>query len=122
MAAVPWAAFFLGLGSGLLERPDSLFKELSMRALVLCLIGLTAAASGPAIAPMQLSPKAAGGATKTRYFPAMDGLMGGDADVILKETRQGKTVTAAVLDVCYPVAKGAARKGPFVAHLADTGQ
>ena len=45
MTAVPSAAFFLGLGSGLLERPDSLFKELSMRALVFCLIGLTVAAS-----------------------------------------------------------------------------
>ena len=31
--------------------------------------------------------------------------MDGNADVILKETRQGKTVTSAVLDVCYPAEK-----------------
>jgi hypothetical protein len=42
---------------------------------------------------------------ETRYFTAIDGLMDGNADVILKETRQGKTVTAAVLDVCYPPTK-----------------
>jgi hypothetical protein len=122
MTAGPWAAFFLGLGSGLLERPDSLFKEPSMRALVFCLIGLTVAASSPAIAQMKLSPKASPGAIETRYFTAIDGLMGGDADVILKETRQGKTLTAAVLDVCYPVAKGSGRKDRFVANLAVNGQ
>src|SRR5947209_10087997 len=115
-------AFFLGLGSGLLERPDSLFKELSMRALVLCLVGLTAAALSPAIAQMKLSPKAAPGANETRYFTAIDGLMGGNADVILKETRQGKTVTAAVLDVCYPAEKGSDRKDRFVANLTVSGQ
>ncbi len=48
--------------------------------------------------------------------------MGGNADVILKETRQGKTVTAAVLDVCYPTAKGSDRKDRFVANLAVNGQ
>jgi hypothetical protein len=48
--------------------------------------------------------------------------MDGNADVILKETRQGKTVTAAVLDVCYPVAKGSDRKDRFVANLAVSGQ
>ena len=48
--------------------------------------------------------------------------MDGNADVVLKETRQGKTVTAAVLDVCYPVAKGSDRKDRFVANLAVNGQ
>jgi hypothetical protein len=48
--------------------------------------------------------------------------MDGNADVILKETRQGKTVTAATLDVCYPAAKGADRKDRFVANLAVSGQ
>jgi hypothetical protein len=52
----------------------------------------------------------------------MDGLMDGNADVILKETRQGKTVTAAVLDVCYPADKGSDRKDRFVANLAVNGQ
>jgi hypothetical protein len=93
-----------------------------MRALLLCLVGLITASTGLAFGQMKLSPKAAPGANETRYFTAIDGLMDGDADVILKETRQGKTVTAAVLDVCYPVAKGSDRKDRFVASLAVNGQ
>jgi hypothetical protein len=71
---------------------------------------------------MKLSPKATPGANEVRYFTAIDGVMGGNADAILKETRQGKTVTSAVLDVCYPIAKGADRKDRFVANLAVNGQ
>lgn len=93
-----------------------------MRALLLCLIGLTAASWSPAAAQMKLSPKAAPGASETRYFTSIDGLMDGNADVILKETRQGKTVTAAVLDVCYPAEKGSERKDRFVANLSVNGQ
>jgi hypothetical protein len=48
--------------------------------------------------------------------------MDGNADVVLKETYQGKTVTSAVLDVCYPAAKGSDRKDRFVANLAVSGQ
>ena len=62
------------------------------------------------------------GAIETRYFTAIDGLMDGNADVILKETRQGKTVTAAVLDVCYPADKSSDRKDRFVVNLAVNGQ
>jgi hypothetical protein len=81
-----------------------------MRALLFCLAGLIAAMPEFGF-PQQikLSPKAAPGANETRYFTAIDGLMEGRADVILKETRQGKAVTAAVLDVCYPVEKGSDR-------------
>ncbi|MEA2893415.1 MAG: hypothetical protein QOI05_4208 [Bradyrhizobium sp.] len=93
-----------------------------MRALLLCLIGLTAASLSPALAQMKLSPKATPGASETRYFTSIDGLMDGNADVILKETRQGKTVTAAVLDVCYPAEKGSERKDRFVANLTVNGQ
>jgi hypothetical protein len=93
-----------------------------MRALLLCLIGLTAASLSPALAQMKLAPKAAPGTTETRYFTSIDGLMDGNADVILKETRQGKTVTAAVLDVCYPAEKGSERKDRFVANLTVNGQ
>src|SRR4029077_12285233 len=76
-----------------------------------------------ASAQMKLSPKAtAPGGMETRYFTWMDGLMDGNADVILKETRQGKTVTAAVLDVCYPVAKNSHRKDRFVVNLQVAGQ
>jgi hypothetical protein len=48
--------------------------------------------------------------------------MDGNADVILKETRQGKTVTAASLDLCYPAEKNADRKDRFVVTLAVNGQ
>ncbi|NEU97613.1 hypothetical protein [Bradyrhizobium uaiense] len=93
-----------------------------MRALPLLLLGL-AFASAPALAQMKLQSKAApSNGPETRYFTAIDGLMDGNADVVLKETRQGKTVTAAVLDVCYPADKGSDRKDRFVANLAVSGQ
>ena len=93
-----------------------------MRSLLFCLIGLMTASSDLACAQMKLSPKAAPGANEVRYFTSIDGLMDGNADVVLKETRQGKTVTSAVLDVCYPAAKGSGRKDRFVANLAVNGQ
>jgi hypothetical protein len=79
------------------------------------------ASSDLALADMKLSTKAAAGANEIRYFTSIDGLMDGNADVVLKETRQGKSVSAAVLDVCYPVAKGSDRKDRFVANLAVNG-
>ena len=94
-----------------------------MRALLFCLAGLIAATPEFGFAQqMRLSPKAAPGANETRYFTAIDGLMDGNADVILKEIRQGKAVTSAVLDVCYPIQKGSARKDRFVANLSVNGQ
>jgi hypothetical protein len=92
-----------------------------MRALLLCLVGLMTASLDPAFAQMKLSTKPAN-PNETRYFTAIDGLMDGTADVILKEIRQGKTVTSAVLDVCYPAEKGSDRKDRFVANLAVNGQ
>src|SRR6202158_5715742 len=93
-----------------------------MRALLLLLVGLLTASPDLAFAQMKLSPKAAPNANEVRYFTSMDGLMDGNADVILKETRQGRTVTSAVLDVCYPAEKGSNRKDRFVANLAVSGQ
>src|SRR3979490_3275309 len=93
-----------------------------MRALLFCLIGLIAASPDFALAQMKLSPKAAPNANEVRYFTSIDGLMDGNADLVLKETRQGKTVTAAVLDVCYPAEKGSDRKDRFVANPAASGQ
>lgn len=93
-----------------------------MRAPLLLLTVLAAASIGVAHGQMKLSPKAAPGANDVRYFTAIDGLMNGNADVVLKETRQGKTLTAATLDVCYPVAKGSDRKDRFVVNLAVSGQ
>jgi hypothetical protein len=93
-----------------------------MRPILFCLIGLMTASSIPAFAQLKPAPKATPGASEVRYFTAIDGLMDGNADVILKETRQGKNVTAAVLDVCYPAAKGSDRKDRFVVTLAVSGQ
>jgi hypothetical protein len=93
-----------------------------MRALCLLLLGLATAIPHLAVAQTKLPAKAAPGGPETRYFTAIDGLMDGNADVVLKETRQGKTVTAATLDVCYPAAKGSDRKDRFVANLSVSGQ
>ena len=93
-----------------------------MRALLFCLAGLMTASPDLALAQTKQPAKAAPNASEVRYFTAIDGLMDGNADVVLKETRQGKTVTAAVLDVCYPAEKGCDRKDRFVANLAVNGQ
>ena len=93
-----------------------------MRALLFCLAALVMASPDFAFAQTKLTGKAAPGASEVRYFTAIDGLMDGNADVVLKETRQGKTVTAAVLDVCYPAEKGSDRRDRFVANLAVNGQ
>jgi len=93
-----------------------------MRALLLLLLGLATASPDLAFAQMKLPSKTTPGAAETRYFTAIDGLMDGNADVVLKETRQGKNVTAAVLDVCYPAEKGSDRKDRFVANLTVSGQ
>jgi len=93
-----------------------------MRAPLLLLTVFIAASTGVAYGQMKLSPKAAApGANDVRYFTAIDGLMDGSADVILKETRQGKNLTAATLDVCYPAAKGSDRKDRFMVNLAING-
>ena len=94
-----------------------------MRALLFCFVALLATSPDLASAQMKLSPKAAApGGVETRYFTSIEGLMDGNADVILKETRAGKTVTSAVLDVCYPVARNSDRKDRFVANLSVNGQ
>ncbi|CCD95530.1 conserved exported hypothetical protein [Bradyrhizobium sp. ORS 375] len=92
-----------------------------MRAILLALAVIAAAAPELGWAQSKSGTKAAP-AVETRYFTAIDGLMDGNADVILKETRQGKTVTAATLDVCYPVAKNSDRKDRFVVTLTVNGQ
>ena len=92
-----------------------------MRALLLCLVGLMVVPDF-AFAEIKLLTKPAAGANEVRYFTSIDGLMDGNADVILKETRQGKSVSAAMLDVCYPVAKGSDRKDRFIANLTVNGQ
>ena len=92
-----------------------------MRALRLCLISLMIVLPATLRAQDRPLPKATPGGAEVRYFTSIDGLMEGNADVILKETRQGKTVTSAVLDVCYPAERGSDRKDRFVANLAVNG-
>jgi hypothetical protein len=91
-----------------------------MRALLFSLL-LLLPATDAARAQSKATPKAATPVNETRYFTAVDGFMDG-ADVILKEQRQGKAATGAVLDVCYAVAKGSERKDRFVANLTVSGQ
>jgi hypothetical protein len=93
-----------------------------MRALLLFAVGLLAVTPDLVTAQTKLPAKSDPNAKEVRYFTAIDGLMNGDADVILKETRQGKTVTAATLDVCYPADKTSNRKDRFVVNLAVNGQ
>jgi hypothetical protein len=93
-----------------------------MRALLLGLSGLLIASSSLALADTKLQTKPTPAASETRYFTSIDGLMDGNADVVLKESRQGKQVTAATLDVCYPADKMGERKDRFVVNLTVNGQ
>jgi hypothetical protein len=94
-----------------------------MRALLFCLAGLLATMPEAGFAQIKLQTKpAAAGGSEVRYFTSIDGLMDGNADVILKETRQGKAVTAATLDVCYPADKSSDRRDRFVINLSVNGQ
>ena len=93
-----------------------------MRALLLGLSGLLIASSSLAFADTKLQTKPAPAGSETRYFTSIDGLMDGNADVVLKESRQGKQVTAATLDICYPADKSGDRKDRFVVNLAVNGQ
>jgi len=93
-----------------------------MRALLLLATGFFLAM--PVVATAQVKPpaKTDPSAAEVRYFTSIDGLMDGNADVILKETRKGKAVTAAVLDICFPADKTTDRKDRFVVNLAINGQ
>lgn len=97
-----------------------------MRASLVVALGVVAA--GTALAASQSAFAQTGPAqtrspaSETRYFTSIDGLMDGNADIILKEVRQGLAVTSAVLDVCYPEAAGSQRKDRFVVELTPNGQ
>jgi hypothetical protein len=93
-----------------------------MRATLLLVAGLLSASPHLVLAQAKTSPKAATTGSETRYFTSIDGLMDGNADVVLKETRQGKAVTGAVLDVCYPADKTSDRKDRFIVNLTASGQ
>src|ERR1700749_4533414 len=92
-----------------------------MRALLFVAAGLFAVTPDFALAQIKLSTKPDPNAIETRYFTAIDVLMDGNADVILKEVRQGKTLKEASLDICYPADKASDRKDRFVVNLAVNG-
>lgn len=60
-------------------------------------------------------------ATETRYFTSLNDVMDGEADIILRETRQGGRITAASLDMCYPASANSDRKERFTLDLAING-
>jgi hypothetical protein len=93
-----------------------------MRAFLFLAAVLIAATPEIAAAQVKLPGKTDPNVAETRYFTSIDGLMNGNADVVLKETRKGKAVTAATLDVCYPADKASDRKDRFVVNLAINGQ
>jgi hypothetical protein len=61
-------------------------------------------------------------ANEIRYFTYLSGLADDRADVILKETRQSGKLTAATLDVCFPVPGRSERTDRFVLNLSVTGE
>ena len=93
-----------------------------MRALLCLAAVLVAAVPDVATAQVKLPAKTDPNVAETRYFTSIDGLMDGNADVVLKETRKGKAVSAATLDVCYSADKTSDRKDRFVVNLAVNGQ
>ncbi len=96
-----------------------------MRILGLCTVVVFAFAA--ALSPAGAQPKkdvktpAGSGGPEVRYFTSLNGLMGDQADVVLKETRQGGKVAAETLDVCFPAVTSSARMDRFVVDLAVDG-
>lgn len=83
-------------------------------ALPFALLAATGAAHAQSKAKAPAGPE-------MRYFTAIEGLMEGNADVVLKELRQGKNVQSATLDVCYPAEANSERKDRFIATLTPSG-
>jgi hypothetical protein len=96
-----------------------------MRILGLCTIIAFAFVATLSLASAQ--PKkdaktpAGSGGPEVRYVTSLNGLMGDQAEVVLKETRQGGKVTAASIDVCFPAVTSSARMDRFVLDLAIDG-
>src|SRR5215510_4397159 len=77
---------------------------------------LAVVAAAPALAQAPKGTKAPAG-PEVRYFTYLNGLIEDRGDVVLKETRQGGRVTAASLDVCFPMTSDASRTDRFVMTL-----
>lgn len=93
-----------------------------MRILKLCtVVFLASATASAAFAQAKKDVRPAASNNEIRYFTAVNGLMGDQADVILKETRQGGRLVAASLDVCFPSHASSARMDQFALELAVDG-
>src|SRR3954471_14067316 len=104
--------------------PEPAIGNIRMRISGFCTIAAIAlvAAMAPASAQPKKDAKSPGGSgPEVRYFTSLNGLMGDQADVVLKETRQGGKVTAATLDVCFPAVTSSARMDRFTLDLAVDG-
>jgi hypothetical protein len=105
--------------------PEPVTGNIRMRIVCLCTIvtfAFAAAISSAAAQPKKdAKVPAATGGSEVRYFTSLNGLMGDQADVVLKETRQGGKVTAATLDVCFPAVTSSARMDRFTLDLAIDG-
>jgi hypothetical protein len=85
------------------------------------LIFATAAGASSLHAQSKKEAGAASSGSEVRYFTSLGG-MDDQADSILKETRTAGKVTAATLDVCYPVPGNSDRRDRFIAALTVNGQ
>lgn len=91
-----------------------------MRAVAFAVAILVPALAATAEAAPKNPPKAA--APTVGIFDLYGGLVGEVAtEATLKETRQGATVTSAVLDVCYALSPTTNRRDRFVVNLAPAG-
>ncbi len=85
-----------------------------MRALVwFSFLGLFAAAD----AALAQTRKTAPAGPETRYFTYLDEFMDGEADVVLRQVRNGAAIISASLDLCYPAPKGSDRRDRIATDL-----
>jgi hypothetical protein len=105
---------------------EPIIGNIRMRITGLCMIATLAFAAAISSAVAQQKKDAAKmpagpAGQEVRYFTSLNGLMGDQADVVLKETRQAGKVTAATLDVCFPAVTSSARMDRFTLDLAIDG-
>ena len=91
-----------------------------MRALAGLILIATIASSHHAFAQAKKAATPATGPA-TRYFTYLDEFMDGEADLVLKQTRNGTTITAASLDLCYPAPKDSERRDRVLVDLKING-
>jgi hypothetical protein len=96
--------------------------EKQMRwSFVVTMVGVALVGASAYAAPKQQAPRPSDGAAAARYFN-LNGSLGDDdrADAFLKERRQGALVTAATLDICYPVVSERQDRSELVLKVAGS--